>query len=209
MKIIFNHDYGFVKNERVFCEVYGFPDNETYDELLDSGWLPSMEDKNVWYQSKSCRLNIEDFIVTEKIKNFKDKINFSIENYDNQKFIDNFFKRFYKEKNFDIYDLYDNCSKFFEIKVLSLKYNNELVALARFIECEYSNLLLSHSYITSSEVRSLGNYLLYLLEHVSKIQNKKYLYLYESYDDIFSYKQKFNNSEIWNGINWLKINGKS
>ena len=204
MKILFKHENGFFKNDRTFCEVYCFPENESFDELLNLGWLPSMDEEIVWYQAQSCRLDIENFEVSRKRRNILNKLNYSIENYENQEYIDKFFEDFYKEKKFDILDLYKNCSVFFKIKVLILKYKDEIVGFARYIENERSNIFLNLSYVDQYSKLSLGTNLFFILQKITNLQNKKYLYIYESYDNVFPYKQKFENVEIWNGREWLK-----
>lgn len=203
MKILFKHENGFFRNDRTFCEVYCLPENESFDELLNLGWLPSMDEKDIWYQSRSCRLNVENFNVSSKRKNILNKLTYSVEDYKNQLYIDNFFENFYKEKKFDIFDLYENCSVFFKIKVLILKYKDEVVGFARYIENITSNVFLNLSYTNQHTKLSLGTNLFFILQEITNLQNKKYLYIYESYDNVFTYKQEFENVEIWNGREWL------
>lgn len=203
MKILFKHENGFFKNDRTFCEVYCLPENESFDELLNLGWLPSMDEKDIWYQARSCRLNVENFKVSSKRKNILNKLTYSVEDYKNQLYIDNFFENFYKEKKFDIFDLYENCSIFFKIKVLILKYKDEVVGFARYIENVTSNVFLNLSYTNQYTKLSLGTNLFFILQEITNLQNKKYLYIYESYDNVFTYKQEFENVEIWNGREWL------
>ena len=64
MKVRFNHQNGFVLDGRVFCEVYGIAENESNDELLNLGWLPSVEEKNIWYQSRSYRIELSNFVIS-------------------------------------------------------------------------------------------------------------------------------------------------
>lgn len=203
MKILFKHENGFFKNDRTFCEVYCLPENENFDELLNMGWLPSMDEKGIWYQARSCRLHIENFNLSSKRKNVLNKLNYSVEDYKNQFYIDDFFENFYREKKFDIFDLYKNCSIFFKIKVLILRYKDEIVGFARYIENETSNIFLNLSYTSQHTKLSLGTNLFFILQEITNLQNKKYLYIYESYDDVFKYKQEFENVEIWNGREWV------
>lgn len=103
---------------------------------------------------------------------------------------------------YDIFDLYNNCSDFFNPKILTIHYNNELVGVARYIENIDSNLFLNLSYDLTLDKLSLGTNMFYILSNITKEQNKKYLYIYESYNDTFSYKLKLPNVEIWNGRQW-------
>jgi hypothetical protein len=202
MKILFNHRFGFVKNDRVYCEVYCEPDNETWDELLNMGWNPSMENKGIGYQSRSCRLNVKNQIISKKRNNILNKISYRIIDYQNQKNIDDFFKKFYELKEFNIFNLYENCSSFFKIKVLELFYNNSTVCYCRYVENQESNIFLNLAYEDNLNKLSLGTNSFFILSNITKSQNKNYLYIYEPYDNQFHYKENFNNVEIWNGDNW-------
>jgi len=202
MKVLFKHENGFFINERIFCEVYCIPENESYDELLTQGWLPSMEENGIWYQSRSCRICLDNFQISKKRNSVINKLQVSILNNCNDKLIDKFFKKYYENMGYDIFDLYNNCSDFFNPKILTIHYNNKLVGVARYIENIDSNLFLNLSYDLTLDKLSLGTNMFYILSNITKEQNKKYLYIYESYNDTFSYKLKLPNVEIWNGRQW-------
>ena len=204
MKIIFNHDNGFNHEGRVFCEVNCIPDNESDDELLNLGWLPSLEDNGFWYQSRSCRLNTSNFNISSKRKNLLNKLEIKITEYKNDFLIDSFFKDYYLKNNFDIFDLYNNCSNFFKISVAKIYFDNEIVAYGRFTERNDSNIFLNLAYNKKLSKLSLGTNLFFILSEYTKNQNKKYLYLYECYKNTYDYKQNFTGIEIWNGINWIQ-----
>lgn len=202
MKIHFKHENGFFINERIFCEVYCIPENESYDELLTQGWLPSMEERSIWYQSRSCRICLDNFEISKKRNLVINKIQVTNSNNYNYELIDEFFKNYYQNIGYDIFDLYNNCSEFFNPKCVTLYYDNKLVGIARYIENTDSNLFLNLSYDLNLDRLSLGTNMFYILSNITKQQNKKYLYIYESYSDTFSYKQKLPNVEIWDGRQW-------
>lgn len=202
MKIHFKHENGFFINERIFCEVYCIPENESYDELLTQGWLPSMEERGIWYQSRSCRICLDNFEISKKRNLVINKLQVTSSDNNNYELIDEFFKNYYKNIGYDIFDLYNNCSEFFNPKVITLYYDNKLVGVARYIENTDSNLFLNLSYDLNLDKLSLGTNMFYILSNITKKQNKKYLYIYESYSDTFSYKQKLPNVEIWDGRQW-------
>ena len=208
MKLYFKHEKGFTKEGRIFCEACCVPDIETDDELLNVGWLPSMEEKNVWYQSRSCRLNMEDFYISPKRKNIINRLNVNFFTYSNNQNIDDFFKSYYLNKSFDIFDLYENCSEFFNILIAQVEYEGEVVGYARFTERKDSNIFLNLSYSEKFPKLSLGTVLFFILSNYTKTQNKKYLYIYESYKNVYEYKESFTNVEIWNGIKWVSKNEK-
>lgn len=202
MIVQFNHENGFTKDGRVYCEVFCVPISESCDELLSSGWNPSMEEKGVWYQSRSSRIDLTKYHISNQRKNFIEKLEKKIFDYKKDNQIDEFFFLFYDTKNYDIKDLYLNCNDFFSIKILEVKYKDEIVAYARYVENLQSNLFLNLAYIDRYPKLSLGTNLFHILADITKSQNKNYLYIYETYDDIYTYKQKFSGVEIWDGIKW-------
>ena len=208
MNLYFKHENGFLHDDRIFCEVCCIPDSETNEELLDGGWLPSMEEKNVWYQSRSCRLNLDKHVISSKRRYILNKLKIEIFDYDNNQEIDLFFQKYYNSKKFEIFDLYQNCSEFFKIKIIKIKFENTIVGYGRFTEEKDSNIFLNLAYSDLFPKLSLGTNLFFILSEYTKTQNKKYLYIYESYDNLFNYKQNFENVEIWNGRKWLNNNGK-
>jgi hypothetical protein len=203
MKVQFNHQNGFFLDGRIFCEVYGIAENESNDELLNSGWLPSMEEKNIWYQSRSHRIELSNFEISKKRRHIIKKLTCEVSDYIQNQEIDDFFQEYYNDKDFDIMDDYNNCSKFFEPKILYLRLEGKLVAVGRYLENKKSNVFLNLAYDNNNLKLSLGTNLFYILADITKKQNKDYLYIYESYDDSFSYKQKLPNLNFWSGTKWI------
>jgi len=202
MRVQYKHENGFFFNERVFCEVYCTPENESNDDLLNQGWLPSMEEMGIWYQSRSCRINLNHFTISKKRRYIIKKLDVSFSNENDNHMIDKFFEDYYKVMGYDIMDIYHNCSKFFNPKMLIIHHDNNIVGVAKYVENEDSNLFLNLSYKHDYDKLSLGTNLFYILSDITKKQNKNYLYVYETYKDTFSYKQKLPNLEIWNGREW-------
>ncbi len=205
MKVQFNHQNGFILNDRVFCEVYGTPENESDDELLNSGWLKSFNIENLWYQSRSCRIELSNFVISKKRKHIIKKLTCEVSDYIQNKEIDDFFQEYYNYNNFDIMDEYYNCSKFFKLKMLYLRLNGKLVAVGRYVENKMSNVFLNFANNKDNLKLSLGTNLFYILADITKKQNKDYLYIYESYDNSFLYKQKLPNLNLWNGDKWVNL----
>ena len=205
MKVQFNHRNGFFLDGRVFCEVYGTAENESDDELLNLGWLKSFTEKNTWYQSRSYRIELSNFVISKKRRHIIKKLSCEVSDYIQNKEIDDFFQEYYNDNNFDIMDEYYNCSKFFKLKMLYLRLDNKLVAVGRYVENEMSNVFLNFAYNKDNLKLSLGTNLFYILADITKKQNKDYLYIYESYDNSFSYKQKLPNLNLWNGDKWVNL----
>ena len=85
MKIIFDHSHGHVINDRVFCEAFVIPENETYDDLIEHGWLPNVQPPIYWYQSKSCRINYDEKLLSTKRKKIMSQLKCEIIKYEEVK----------------------------------------------------------------------------------------------------------------------------
>ena len=78
MKIIFDHSQGHVINDRVFCEAFVIPENETYDDLIELGWLPNVQPPIYWYQSQSCRINYSKISLSYKRRKIISQLEYKI-----------------------------------------------------------------------------------------------------------------------------------
>ena len=91
MKILFDHSHGLIIDNRVFCQVFVVPENETYDDLIELGWLPC-QPPIYWYQSKSCRVNYDKIKFSYKRKKIISSLSYEIIKYVDHKIeVDNFF----------------------------------------------------------------------------------------------------------------------
>lgn len=203
MNIYFRHDDGFFLNGKIYCEVFCNPTTESKDELLEQGWLPQMEEKGVWYQSRSCRLNLQNFQISNKRLQILKKLKIEFSDYIKDDIVDEFYYQYYKKKNYNIFHLYQNCSQFDNLKVIKIFHNDNVVGISRICENKKSNIFLDLSYTDEFPKLSIGTNSFYILAEYTKKQNKKFLYIYESYKDFFNYKQNFDNIEIWDGRNWV------
>jgi hypothetical protein len=86
---------------------------------------------------------------------------------------------------------------------MKILYKGDFVACARFIENEHSNLFINSAFSENHTKLSLGINLFYILIEYTKSQDKKYLYIYESYPNNYSYKSTLSGVEIWNGKKWV------
>ena len=134
MKLVFDHSKGYVIDEQVFCEVYCLPENETPDELLELGWLPtSLSDIPYWYQSQSCRINSQKVSLSYKKRKIISLLDFEIFDYNHIKNeVDEFFYDYIEKKMFDSKKNYDFYSKTTDLSVMRLKYDNKVVGYVRF-----------------------------------------------------------------------------
>ena len=92
MKITFDHLHGHIKDNRVFCEVFVTPEEETEEELLGLGFLPNVQPPIYWYQAKSCRINNEKVVLSHKRRKLLSQLEIEVISYsDNKKDVDLFF----------------------------------------------------------------------------------------------------------------------
>jgi hypothetical protein len=204
MRIIFDHLYGHVHDDRVFCEAFVIPEGESEEEFLALGFLPNIQPPLYWYQARSCRINNDKVILSYKRKKLLSQLEIEIIPYtENKKDVDLFFEEYFKWKGFDILEYYNNNSSYPELKVMRVKFNNEVVAYTRFREFETVILGLETSFIHSELKFSFGKDSILLLSNYGKSQDKNYVYIYESYRDYFPYKSEITGAELWEGEKWV------
>jgi hypothetical protein len=204
MKIIFDHLHGHIKDNRVFCEVFAIPEGETEEELLELGFLPNVQPPIYWYQAKSCRINNEKVVLSHKRKKLLSQLEIEVMSYsDNKKDIDLFFEDYFKWKEFDILEYYNNNSIYGDLKIMKVKLDNVVVAYNRFRELDNVLLGLEIAFIHTELKFSFGKDSILLLSNYGKTQGKNYLYIYESYQDYFPYKLEITGAEFWEGEKWV------
>jgi len=207
MKIIFDHSHGHVINDRVFCEAFVIPENETYDDLIEHGWLPNVQPPIYWYQSKSCRINYDEKLLSTKRKKIMSQLKCEIIKYEEvKKEVDEFFYNYFDSKNLEMKSFYDLNSQFFDIHVMKVTKENEVVAYTRFQNLERNNLGMETAYDLKFPRLSLGVISILLLSKHTKLQNKNNLYIYESYSDYFPYKMEIPCVEFYEGEKWMSNN---
>lgn len=207
MKIIFDHLYGHVENERVFCEAFAIPEGETEDELLELGFLPNIQPPLYWYQSRSCRINNNNITLSSRRKKLLSKLSFEIEPFSKiVKEVDLFFFNYYLIKKFDLIDQYNLNSKIEFLKILKVKLGNEVLAYVRFKEFNKSLLVFEVAMVLNQYQFSLGKDSFLLLSDYGKSKSKNFVYIYESYKNHFNYKNLITGSEYWEGEKWISNN---
>ena len=98
---------------------------------------------------------------------------------------------------------YDLNTQFFEIHVMKITKDNEVVSYTRFQNLERNNLGMETSYHSNFPRLSLGIISILLLSKYTKLQNKNHLYIYESYTDYFPYKMDIPCVEFFEGEKWI------
>jgi hypothetical protein len=207
MKIIFDHSQGHVINDRVFCEAFVIPENETYDDLIELGWLPNVQPPIYWYQSQSCRINNSKISLSYKRRKIISQLEYKIFEYEEIKEeVDSFFYDYFDNKKLDLKKFYDLNSQFSNIHVMKVTKDNKVVGYTRFQNLVRNNLGMETAYNLNFPRLSLGITSILLLSDYTRLQNKNNLYIYESYNDYFPYKMEIPGIEFWEGEKWVSNN---
>ena len=207
MKIIFDHSQGHVINDRVFCEAFVIPENETYDDLIELGWLPNVQPPIYWYQSQSCRINNSKISLSYKRRKIISQLEYKIFEYEEIKEeVDSFFYDYFDNKKLDLKKFYDLNSQFLNIHVMKVTKDDKVVGYTRFQNLVRNNLGMETAYDLNFPRLSLGITSILLLSDYTSLQNKNNLYIYESYNDYFPYKMEIPGIEFWEGEKWVSNN---
>ena len=207
MKIIFDHSQGHVINDRVFCEAFIIPENETYDDLIELGWLPNVQPPIYWYQSQSCRINNSKIFLSYKRRKIISQLEYKILQYEEIKEeVDSFFYDYFDNKKLDLNKFYDLNSQFSNIHVMKVTKDDKVVGYTRFQNLVRNNLGMETAYDLNFPRLSLGITSILLLSDYTRLQNKNNLYIYESYNDYFPYKMEIPGIEFWEGEKWVSNN---
>ena len=207
MKIIFDHSQGHVINDRVFCEAFIIPENETYDDLIELGWLPNIQPPIYWYQSQSCRINNSKISLSYKRRKIISQLEYKILQYEGIKEeVDSFFYDYFDNKKLDLKKFYDLNSQFLNIHVMKVTKDDKVVGYTRFQNLVRNNLGMETAYDLNFPRLSLGITSILLLSDYTRLQNKNNLYIYETYNDYFPYKMEIPGIEFWEGEKWVSNN---
>lgn len=207
MKIIFDHSQGHVINDRVFCEAFVIPENETYDDLIELGWLPNVQPPIYWYQSQSCRINNSKISLSYKRRKIISQLKYKIFKYEEIKEeVDSFFYDYFDNKKLDMKDFYKFNSEHFKLDVMKITKDDKVVGYTRFQNLVRNNLGMETAYDLNFPRLSLGVTSILLLSDYTRLQNKNNLYIYESYNNYFPYKMEIPGIEFWEGEKWVSNN---
>ena len=207
MKIIFDHSQGHVINDRVFCEAFVIPENETYDDLIELGWLPNVQPPIYWYQSQSCRINNSKISLSYKRRKIISQLEYKIFKYEEIKEeVDSFFYDYFDNKKLDMKDFYKFNSEHFKLDVMKVTKDDKVVGYTRFQNLVRNNLGMETAYDLNFPRLSLGITSILLLSDYTRLQNKNNLYIYESYNDYFPDKMEILGIKFWEGEKWVSNN---
>lgn len=204
MKVIFDHKYGHVIDNRIFCEAFVIPEGESFDCLLQNGWLPAVQPPIYWYQSQSIRINADLVLLDKRQEKTFSSVGCNFFDYLSQPEVDNFFLNFFNSKSLEMEDFYKKNSEFFKLKVMSVKLKGEIVGYTRFLQLEDSILGFESSYLPNFTKYSLGINSILLLSKYGKEHGINFLYIYEAYKDLFPHKFNITGSEYWEGEKWVR-----
>jgi hypothetical protein len=204
MKIIYDHSKGHIDDDRVFCEVFCLPETETNDDLLELGWLPYTSLQiPYWYQSQSVRINPNKISLSYKRRKIISELKYEILDYQShKKEVDEFFYQYFDKKSFDLKKSYDTNSINVNIEIMRISHMDNTVGMVRFQTFERNVLGFETAYDLNLTKFSLGKTAIILLAQETNLRGKKHVYIYESYQNHFSYKLEISGVEYWEGEYW-------
>ena len=132
------------------------------------------------------------------------ELSYEIFDYSSQKNeVDEFFYDYFDKKSFDLKNSYDTNSMNPNIEIMRIIYQDRTVGLVRFQTFERNMLGFETSYDLNLDRFSLGKTAIILLAQETVLREKNYLYVYESYQNHFSYKLDIVGAEYWEGEKWV------
>jgi hypothetical protein len=172
------------------------------NEALENGWLIA---NNEWYQSRSVRINIDEYF--KKLKKKPLPEDYSIWHKDNMneediEAVKKVYKEFCDKKGFDIqYDLFSDSDR---SAWLIIYKGLEAVAFTKFIRYTdaYESQFTAWNY--SEPKLSLAKRMVEFEAGLSNalFPNTKYLYIGQGYEKGSAYKADFAGFEWWTGNEW-------
>jgi len=199
MKIKFDTTSGVdTKQWKCLLEVTCTPDNETPDELLESGWLLDPV-TNGWYMSRSVRINLSKWSPSDSALRCCDSYDWKeIESLSDD---DKETLQVYRKERGIIDYPYDAFWKNGDVKLergLSASGN------CWYMTTHFKDAALYPicAFLKSGSRTSPGKACWTRACQVSKSAGAKYLYVYEGYGLGSAYKSGFEGFEWWNGTHW-------
>lgn len=177
MKLIFDHNKTILEKKYPLIYLEAERQEESAKYMFENGWVPYYDNgEEVWYQTCSSRLKIEEISNKRKKELNKIKISSSSSNL-NIQFPLNF--DFYNSGNFE--DFY--FDDLFWGRVIYIE-DQVMFAIMNIVKDKKSYGTLSYYYL--------------LQKFLSKYE---FLYITDFFDE-FSYKKKLQGFQLWDGKTW-------
>ena len=189
MRTRFNHENGKydLESGSALCELFCFPDDESYRELFENGWLPTRDEK--WYQSRSSRVKIAPISGNRRRRLNKIKVS----------------------TDGDYKQILENCKHLYPAVVLDevaytvlfpheIYYFDDSVfaILLWFDDIPFVSTLIGGR-LDKSGITPMVNY---FFLHKLREHSYPYIYISEWYDE-FGYKSDLPGFEWWDGEKWV------
>lgn len=183
---MFDHSKGvFTETGESLLEVFATTENETAKDMFELGWLPF---RNVWFQTRSSRLKLEE--ISKRRKKELSKITISTEGN-----VDLIVKKSEKFHKFDAKYL----TEYLELPHFKFFFDDCFMGVVNLVDgIPYYTFMI---WDESDRKHSYGTLSYYYL--IDKFYNEgiDYMYISEFYDQ-FSYKKTLQGFEFWTGVEW-------
>lgn len=197
MKIYTDHFYG--SEEKIDLQVIRLTldlENSKEVEALEKGWSLN---KDVWYNSRSTRLNTSAYSSTKIINGYNVEYTKNITDLQ-YKQINEIYDQFIKMKNFNkLYELLPNHKRTSWLLVSS---DNNIHAFTMFTQ--YDGALESNlsAWDYSEPKKSIGKKLIDFEIDIAKKMGYQHLYIGSGYNQSSIYKSNLKGFEWWTGNEW-------
>lgn len=206
MRLVFDHTRGFGKmtEQVVFYSPYGaiFEKHE-YNKALEEGWFPV--DNTIWYQSRSTRINVNDYTPSRTTKKLAKKISFfpdvSLNEYKKDRFRE-IYKKYREKKKFvsdySIDDMITNSHG-----QIIYAYENNIIGFMFFKTIGKNFLAVEFAWDYEKPNLSLGSVNIFYAHRLAKFKKCDYIYMGAGYESVCAYKANYEGFEWWSGYSWM------
>lgn len=205
MELLFDHTYGFGKMTRqniAYVPFAALLQPAEYKDYLESGWFPA--NTEVWFQTRSTRLNLSLYQPTSKILKLSKKVkyfpdvNLTEEKKERLKII---YEKYIQYRNFK-YDLSIEDIVANSHGHIYYVYQNKIVAFSFYRQIKNSLLGIEFAWDYEEPKLSLGHINIYYNAMLAKMKKCKYFYLSSGYESCSIYKSSYPGFEWWTGYKW-------
>lgn len=207
MRIIFDHTHGFGKMSNqsyIYAPIGAFIEQDEVKGALESGWCPLIN--NVWFQTRSTRIKIEEYQTEKNILKLTKNIKFYFEaNFSDHKkqIFQKIYEKYITYKNFNNDYTLDDIIKNSNAH-LYYTYNNKIIGFCFFKILADNMFAVEFAWDYENPKLSLGKLNIHYLCMYAKMRKYENLYMSSGYENCSIYKSNYKGFEWWTGMVWSK-----
>ena len=206
MQIIYDHTHGFGKMRNqvyIYVPIGALVKENEHRQALETGWCPL--DKNLWFQTRSTRINVCRYNPDKKLIKKANKIKYffdiSINDYKKQKFLE-IYKKYLTYKNFHNSDLtFEDIIKNSNGHLYYV-YESNIIGFCFFKVLANSIFAVEFAWDYENKSISLGKLNIHFLCMYAKMKKYDNVYLSSGYESCSLYKSDYSGFQWWTGITW-------